>query len=306
MTDPDARQQWDELLADLGFDPPATASSPPPPTAEVPLATPVEANTQPQVESSDTEEPSDAPPPEPEDAAAAKPRRRKTRTKTGKTKSAAGDTDEGEGAVDSDDGEAPAKPRRRKKRPAKAETEPADSEAIADSDTPEPLAAAKRTDIPSLPTADEGVEEVQPIIVDVPAVSVPEGMIQEVEVSEIVEITTGPGSLGSVDSPDTDEVEDSAADTPETDKKRKRRRRRGKGRGRDETIAPRTIEAGKGRKADGEALDDEPESEVVAETGGGPIAALDEDDEVDFIDLSDLQVPSWAELVASLYRPPDR
>ena len=30
------------------------------------------------------------------------------------------------------------------------------------------------------------------------------------------------------------------------------------------------------------------------------------EDEEDFEDLSNLSVPSWAELVAGLYRPPDR
>jgi hypothetical protein len=49
----------------------------------------------------------------------------------------------------------------------------------------------------------------------------------------------------------------------------------------------------------------EPDDEEVVSEGGEPAAADEEEDE-EFEDLSDLNVPSWAELVAGLYRPPDR
>ena len=46
------------------------------------------------------------------------------------------------------------------------------------------------------------------------------------------------------------------------------------------------------------------DDEVVAEQGGMAVPALE--GEPEFEDLTELNMPSWQELVASLYRPPDR
>jgi ribonuclease E len=293
MTDPNARQQWDDLLADLGFEPTTT-----PPTAPTPSAP-----TAPQVDADgagETTEDSATPATEPEGEASTA-RRKKTRTKT--TKSKSGKTT-ARSRSEAETEEAPAKPRRRKKVSevlAEGEAEPTTEGAVV---------ASPEIDGASLPEATP-IAEVQPIPIEVPPVNVGEGVIEIVEITETVEITTfdlatrekqtarDEGSSRSLTDPSED------TDKSDSDKKRRRRRRRGKARGREETIAPRTIEAAKGRPVAREE-DEEADEEVVGETGGGLVPAVDEEDDVEFIDLSDLQVPSWPELVASLYRPPDR
>ena len=302
MTDPNARQQWDDLLADLGFEPstPATAAAasasekpapaePAAPLAESPLAETPVAETPTETEAEDAEAPR-----------AKKPRSKTAKTKTGKTSSRS----RSESAAE----EAPAKPRRRKK--ATEETAEAPS-------TPpvEVVAETPATELQE-PAEVDGIAVVQPIVIDVPPVNVGEGVLEVVETSETVELTTQDLATLEKQSASTEVVSKAAvdkgepadksdSDKSESEKKRRRRRRRSKGRGREETIAPRTIEAAKGRPV---AADDEEEAdeEVVGETGGGLVPAVEEEDDVEFIDLSDLQVPSWTELVASLYRPPDR
>jgi hypothetical protein len=320
MTDPHARQQWDELLADLGFEParkaaenqavPPAAVEPDSPVAETPSQaedTPPTA-TAPSVEVSqalEVDQPADTFPL----AESATPRRRKTRSQSTKSKSSRRDSSD-----ESSDGASP-KPRRRTKvlepagEPAEVSqaTEPLPASDAA-SELHQPSSGVSSE--PASSAAAESIPEVQPIPVDVPAVNVGEGVLKVVEITETVEITTiefatrqatsGVSEGAATVLPDSPEK----ADRPENDKKRKRRRRRGKGRSRDESIAPRTIEAAKGRSVSLE--DEDADDEVVGETGGEVVPAVEEDDEVEFIDLSDLQVPSWPELVASLYRPPDR
>ncbi len=82
----------------------------------------------------------------------------------------------------------------------------------------------------------------------------------------------------------------------------RRRRRRGRGRGRK----PETVAEAR-RPAVEEEVEEEDEEvlteENVPEETGPRLAEEDEDD---FEDLTNLSIPSWADLVASLYRPPDR
>ncbi|MFQ3652576.1 MAG: hypothetical protein SNJ75_19845, partial [Gemmataceae bacterium] len=246
-------------------------------------------------------------------AEAAPARIKKTRTKATKSKTR---KTVREGSETHAAEEAPVRPRRRKKVASPSEETPEVSEALVGQSIEElaegTLVASTIPETP-LPAQDEDstatIAEVQPIAVDVPAVNVGEGVLEVVEHTETVEITTvnfvtreaamAPSEVAVVSPSDATEK----ADKSESEKKRKRRRRRGKGRSRDEVIAPRTIEAAKGRTVRDE---DDADEEVVGETGGGVVPAVEEDDEVEFIDLSDLQVPSWPELVASLYRPPDR
>jgi hypothetical protein len=74
-----------------------------------------------------------------------------------------------------------------------------------------------------------------------------------------------------------------------SDEKRERGRRRGRGRPRREEIAERPAEV------DEEAASEEPVEEPKDKEDDAP------DDDIDT--LSDWNVPSWQELIASLYRP---
>lgn len=81
-----------------------------------------------------------------------------------------------------------------------------------------------------------------------------------------------------------------------TEPRRRRRRRRGR-------KQPDAEVAASVEEPDEE--EDVAADEVVSEEPAEPAQEEEEDDE-EFEDLTDLAVPSWGELVASLYRPPDR
>jgi hypothetical protein len=241
---------------------------------------------------------------EAEAADADTPRVKKTRSKAAKTKT--GKTSS-RSRSESTAEDAPAKPRRRKK--ATEETAEASSTPSVE------VTDGPRTELQE-PAEVDGIAVVQPIVIDVPPVNVGEGVLEVVEPSETVELTTQDLATLEKQSAGTEVVskavvekgdhsDKSDSDKSDSDKKRRRRRRRSKGRGREETIAPRTFEAAKGRPVSADE-EEEADEEVVGETGGGMVPAVEEEDDVEFIDLSDLQVPSWPELVASLYRPPDR
>ena len=75
---------------------------------------------------------------------------------------------------------------------------------------------------------------------------------------------------------------------------RRKRNRRSDG------VEKRTIEAERGEDEDEVVEDTEPAE------ADEPLTAFEEEVEEEFEDLSRLPLPTWAELVASLYRPQDR
>ena len=102
-----------------------------------------------------------------------------------------------------------------------------------------------------------------------------------------------PESESVAETPESGEPLESAAkegaETSEEDKPK--RRRRGRGRGRDRRGKEDEVER-----------EETPEEEPVAEEEEEPFAVEEEDDE-DATDYSDWSVPSWQDLIASLYRP---
>ncbi len=90
----------------------------------------------------------------------------------------------------------------------------------------------------------------------------------------------------------------STEDGEDTEPERRRRRRRRRGR-------KPAVEAEAVAEEDDDSEEAAAEEEVVSEEVEEATEQEEEDDE-EFEDLTDLAVPSWAELVASLYRPPDR
>lgn len=114
---------------------------------------------------------------------------------------------------------------------------------------------------------------------------------------ELPEVTESNAPLA--EEPAEPPEEPGAGEPSEGEPARGRRRRRSRGRGRKKPgDAEATAESDEGPEP-AELADEEPEDEVLLDK---PEAGLVEDEE-ELDDLSNLSVPSWNELIASLYRP---
>ncbi|MFM7112622.1 MAG: hypothetical protein ACKO26_15900 [Planctomycetota bacterium] len=118
-----------------------------------------------------------------------------------------------------------------------------------------------------------------PTVADEPADPEP---VAVPSVTESVTITTEEAAAAVIESAESE--------APREDRKRRRRRRR---RGQDD---------GSPEGTEGEVLDreDDSTSTAVAETGG---SEDEEEEPFEVEDLTNLQFPSWDELIGSLYKP---
>lgn len=252
MSDPAARQSWEEMLADLGFGqetkPVPSPSTPAPPVVEAVS----DAKAAPDAKVSADDE--------------AAPRKRKKRSRAESER----DT---------------AKKSRRKARTIET-AEETSTVKISDGTVSSEMNPVNVTPLVVEPAVAEQpsgdlATQVEPFSVQTPAVTIEEKVTAEVE-------------------SETEDNADKLAEEAERKKRRRRRRGRGRSKGEGQEIVARTPEG-----AASEDDEDESEEEIVGETGGELPLAADEEDE-QFEDLSNLQVPTWQELVASLYRPADR
>lgn len=122
-----------------------------------------------------------------------------------------------------------------------------------------------------------------PIVADEPADPEPVA-----SVTEAVSITTEEAAAVVIEAATTGNESEAARG----DDRRRRRRRRRRGSGHDEP----GFEGG-----EGEAAEHEETAVAVADSGDSDEAEEDEPFEVE--DLTNLQFPSWDELIGSLYRP---
>lgn len=268
MHETDDHKRWLDLLDDLGL-PPESHPTPPP----VPKAAPVAEVVAPALAEVVPVPAEVAPVAEvaPEEAPAPRTRRKKAAAPEG----------EGEGEKE------PASRPRRKRRVAKAEEVAEEAPALAEE--------------PTLVAVEHVVIEI-PAEVSAPVVVVTPTML---EMLEEVELEGGEPA----------DAEPSAEPNGEDPAKRRRRRRRRR-KPSDAVEGSAVQPAIAGRVLAEEALEDA-EEEESAPAFAKEIVSDEEDEEpsetppaleedMEFEDLSNLDMPSWSELVGSLYRPADR
>jgi len=179
--------------------------------------------------------------------------------------------------------ESPSRPRR-KRRVAKTEETPAEE---APAEEPAPVLGV-----------------VEPVTIDIPLESV-----EPVAVDPPPEVGIEAHEAGGDEPLDSDAEIAPNGEDPAKGARRRRRRRRRKSSDAPEGSAVAGREMAEEALEDAEDDEDDapsPANELVAEVEPAETHTALEEEADEFEDLTNLNMPSWAELVGSLYRPPDR
>ena len=165
----------------------------------------------------------------------------------------------------------------------------------------------------------EEVAEEAPALAEEPTLVAVEHVVIELPAEVFTPVVVVTPTLSEEVEPEADEPSDSEATAePNGEDPAKRRRRRRRRRKPSDGVEGSSVQpAVAGRALAEEALEDSEEDEESAPVFATEIVFDEEDEEpsetppvreedMEFEDLSNLDMPSWAELVGSLYRPADR